>query len=187
MRLTAGGGVIVVAVVFAAIASGHGGGGDARDIKAFDVYYAGKRVLGLALQDVEVSADGRDSEVVVNYGRCVSVGGGACSYQLQLDVTSMCRTHPGIYYSPPNLEPVNGAQGGWIRTAHYYDVYTGSTAISIFSVSRKEAHRVAKRLVNIRPSERGDRLPPPREKLLKGHGRCQRGPVAQGLSAAPAS
>jgi hypothetical protein len=169
---------VIVAAVGGPPALGRGGIVDVRDFKAFDVYYAGHRVLGLDLARADVLPLGdvdRDAEVTADYGKCKSVGGGGCSYELELINSSMCRVYPDFYYSPPSLEPVNGAQGGWIRTAHLYDVYTGRTAVTIFSVSRKEAHHVAKQLRNIRASQRTDQLPAPNKKLLNGKARCQRG------------
>ena len=91
----------------------------------------------------------------------------------------MCRTYPEIYFSPPDLEPIDGARGGWVRTAHLYDVYTGRTAVTIFGVSRKEARRVGKNLRNLRRSERSEELVRARKRMLEGRARCQHGPGIQ--------
>lgn len=162
--------------VTAPAAGGKGGLQDAREFDSFDLYLAGQRVLGMRLASVDVfGEDSRDTEVVASYGKCEPRGGG-CAYELEVTSTSMCRTSPDIYFSPPKLEPVNGAQGGWVRTAHLYDVYTGRTAVTIFGVSRKDARRVAKKLRNVRPDERTQELPPPRERLLEDRAPCQHGP-----------
>jgi hypothetical protein len=174
--LATGVAVAIFALALASSALGRGGIGDAREFKAFDVYFAGHRVLGLRLAEVDVFGDGRDAEVVAFYGKCKSLPGGGCGYELQVSNTSMCRTSPDIYFSPPNLEPINGARGGWVRTAHLYDVYTGRTAVTIFGISRKEARRVGKELRNLRRSERSEDLPRPRKRLLEGRARCQHGP-----------
>lgn len=175
--------IALCAVALAPPAGGRGGVADAREFEPFDVYFAGKRVLGMRLASVDVFGDGRDAEVVAFYGECEDRrGGSGCSYELEIRNTSLCRTYPQIYYSPPNLEPINGARGGWVRTARLYDVYTGRTAVTIFGVSYKEARRVAKALRNVRRSERTDQLPPPPERMLTGTAGCQHGP---GVAPAP--
>ena len=74
-----GAAMAIFAVAFASSALGSGGIGDARDLKAFDVYFAGHRVLGLRLAQVSVVGEGRDAEVVASYGRCKTGPGGGCS------------------------------------------------------------------------------------------------------------
>jgi hypothetical protein len=162
-------------VAIPASLSAHGGIGDARQFDSFRVYFAGQRVLDLGLARLDVFGDDRRAEVAAQYGSCKSRPGGGCGYQLQVSSTSICRTYPEIYFSPPRLHPVNGAQGGWIRTARIFDVYTGHTAVSIFGVSRKRARRVADELENVRPADRDPRLRAVKDKFLEGRARCQHG------------
>jgi hypothetical protein len=149
---------------------------EARDFKAFRVYFAGKSVLGLKLHDIDIIGDERKAEIVAFYGKCEPRGGGGCSYPLEIGNTSICRTYPAIYFSPPKLRRINGAWGGWVRTARIFDVYTGRTAVSIFGVAENKARHVARQIMDVRRDRRQADLPDVRQKLLDGKGRCQHGP-----------
>jgi hypothetical protein len=171
--------IAAVLVVLIALLGGLASSADARGIKdakhfkGFDVYFAGQGVLRYPLAEFDVFQQGRRGEVDAFYGRCKRRHGG-CSYQLEIDNTSICRTYPDRYYSPPKLRRINGTWGGWIRTSKIFDVYTGRTAVSIFGLSRRRAKHVARELRNVRVRERSAHLPTVKEKFLKGKAHCQR-------------
>ena len=148
----------------------------ARQFESFRVYFPGKDVLGLELHSIEIFGEGRKAEVVAFYGQCEERAGEGCAYPLEVRTTSICRTYPDIYFSPPKLRRLNGARGGWVRTARIFDVYTGRSAISIFGVAENRAIKVARELRNVRRSQRENRLRDVKPKLLEGQGRCQHGP-----------
>lgn len=133
-------------------------------------------MVGLKLADIDVIGDARKAQIVAFYGNCEPQGPNACSYPLEIRSTSICRTYPDIYFSPPKLRRVNGAWGGWVRTAHIFDVYTGHTAVSIFGVGQNKARKVARELLDVRRPRRAPDLPNVRRKLLRGEGECQHGP-----------
>jgi hypothetical protein len=167
--------VLAATIGSQAAAAAHGGLTDARHFDPFRVYFAGKRVLGLRLARIDVLGDGRRAEIVAQYGKCEDSPGGGCGYELQISSTSICRTYPGIYFSPPKLRPIRGARGGWVRTARIFDVYTGHTAVSILGPSQHRAERVAFELENVRRGRREPLLPAVKQKFLDGRARCQRG------------
>ncbi len=158
-----------------AVFASHGLEG-AREFDSFRVYFSGKRVLGLKLDNIQVLGDSRKAEVVAFYGNCESQGGGGCSYPLEVRTTSICRTYPDIYFSPPKLRRINGTWGGWVRTARIFDVYSGRSTVSIYGAAENRARKVAKELKDVRRNRRGTHLPGVRAELLNGKGRCQHGP-----------
>lgn len=168
--------VVVIALLggLASSASARRSIKDAKHFKGFNIYFAGQAVLRHPLAEFDVFKEGPRGEVDASYGRCKRRHGGGCSYQFDISNTSICRTHPDRYYSPPKLRRINGTWGGWIRTAKIFDVYTGRTAVSIEGLSRRRSKVVARGLRNVRVRERSAHLPPAKERFLKGKARCQR-------------
>lgn len=159
----------------ASSAASHRGIKDAKHFKGFNLYFAGQAVLRHPLAEFDVFKQGKHGEADALYGRCKPRGGGGCSYPIDIENTSICRTYPDRYYSPPKLRRINGTWGGWIRTAKIFDVYTGRTAVSILGLSRRRSKVVARDLRNVRARERTPHLPEAKEKFLKGKAKCQRG------------
>lgn len=146
---------------------------EARQFDRFRVYFAGHRVLGLDLFRFERWGSGPGAEVLAVYGECVPSGPGVCSFELEISNTSICQTHPKTYYHRPKLRPINGAMGGWVRGAKVFDVYTGRTAVSISGLSRRNAKRVAWKLIDVRKERRRKQLPSVKPRYLRGAHKCQ--------------
>jgi len=156
------------------LAFGQGGLNDARQFRAFHVYFAGHHVDSLPLAGVDVFGKGRGGEVIANYGKCKRIRHtNGCAYQLSIDNVSMCRIYPGIYYDRPHLRRIRGAKGGWAKDSHSFDVFTGRTAVLIRIFSRVRSERAAFHLRNVRRSLRAWRLPVPNRRLLYGNASCQ--------------
>ncbi|HEX5375947.1 MAG TPA: hypothetical protein VFW48_07290 [Solirubrobacterales bacterium] len=150
----------------------------ARKFDAYPVYYAGREVAGLPLEEVlggeEWQRSPRVSSWTFIYGRCdqPATSEGGCFPPLAVQIWSICGRGFGAH---PKQRPYSfrGAKATW--RGDRYEIFTGRTTVVIFG-NQDIAKVAARQLRNVRQAQPPPLLPPPVPGSLQGKLPCQRKP-----------
>jgi hypothetical protein len=147
----------------------------AESFRTYAVYYAGPEVEGFDLSDIVEENYGRDaggtSRWSFFYGDCTPSGSeGGCPLPLEIQNFSICRRWPGAYPWPVPLVDFKGAKLAR-RAGATIEIYTGRTAVAIFSPKRR-AMTAAKQLRVVGQQKPAESLPPPAKGSLTGNFDC---------------
>jgi hypothetical protein len=158
---------------------------EAKSFRDFDLFYAGESALGHPLTAVtreSIGPTGRGQEAVTFfYGDCeLPEGEGGCSLPVSIDNEPACARHLGMYKpelgSPtPNRMRLRGAEAGVLEGGSHIEIQTGTTTVTVFAFSKREALAVARNLRGVNaPVSASDPLPPPAPGALQGKVACPR-------------
>jgi len=151
---------------------------------AFRVYYAGKEVAGLPLEDIEGAEGGYyvpSTGWSFYYGDCDPPSGlfaeGGCELPLQIQNYSICRRWAGLLHRKHRIVGFRGAKtaGSGNGIGNPVEIFTGRTTVVIFATHGSVARSAARQLRNVRQAQPA-LLPPPVPGSLQGKLPCQRKP-----------
>ncbi|HEX7244072.1 MAG TPA: hypothetical protein VF245_00730 [Solirubrobacterales bacterium] len=145
---------------------------------AYPLYYAGGEIAGNELDDIsgedswQRNPDQRSVGFTFFYGTCELEGGDrpSCSPPIQIQVSSICDRHLGLYKGRPEVSDLRGAKAS--ANGGGLEIFTGRTTVVIFGEHKlfRPAIQQLRRLGQDTPPSR---LPPPVPGALRGKLPCQ--------------
>jgi hypothetical protein len=145
---------------------------------AYPLYYAGGEIAGNKLDDIsgednwQRNPDQQSVGFTFFYGTCELEGGDhpSCSPPIQIQVSSICDRHLGLYRGRPEVFDLRGAKAS--ANGGGLEIFTDRTAVVIFGERKlfKPAIQQLRRLGQDTPPSR---LPPPVPGALRGKLPCQ--------------
>lgn len=148
---------------------------------AYPLYYAGEKVAGHELEkivgaeDWQRNPDQRSLGFVFIYGTCElsepsGLDGGSCAPPLQIQVSSICEHHLGLYRESESTFDLRGAKAA--NNGVGLEVFTGRTFVKIYA-DPNSVKTVIRHLRRVGRSARPKRLPPPPPGGPQGKLPCQ--------------
>jgi hypothetical protein len=157
---------------------------EVKEFDAYPLYYAGDEIAGNELDDISGEDDWQhnpDQQSVgftFFYGTCDPTPDGpfdegGCAPPVQIQVSSICDRHPGLYSGKPDVFDLRGAKAS--ANGGGLEIFTGRTTVVIFGereLMRPTIHQLRRMDQDATPS----RLPPPVPGGVQGRLPCQHKP-----------